>query len=288
MPTLEVAEGRKTQGPDEQIAYTVTTTNVGSSPSSVAVTAWDLTDDNKVVTGTVLNGSASVSGDVITTPTVQSLTAGRLYRIEVKFTSGGNVFEHYFEIQAEKQGRDGMSHIIQRLRRMVNDASATVWPDHELLDVLDTHRRRIEREQLEGERTLTSGTTVEYKRFHSRWENLEGGGTTTFMIEDSAGAARGTADYTADYIGGAVTMTADQGGTVLYLSAWTYDLPGAAADCWRERSGMVSDRFDFSADGQRLSRSQWFEHCQAMVVTYEKQARVRTQRQWTHGVFDDC
>ena len=93
--------GTVTQGEDEQLVYSVTTTNWGSSPTSVSVVAKDVSDSNTDVSATVLSGSATVSGDVISLPTVKSLTAGSRYRIEVKFTSGGSIFEGYFLIDAE-------------------------------------------------------------------------------------------------------------------------------------------------------------------------------------------
>lgn len=96
--------GRVKQGVDEQIYYTVTTTNWGSSPASVTVTAYDVTDNTSWtdVSDTILSGSASVSGDVITLPVVKSLTDAHRYRIEVQFTAGGNTLEAHFLIVAEK------------------------------------------------------------------------------------------------------------------------------------------------------------------------------------------
>jgi hypothetical protein len=48
-----------------------------------------------------LSGSASVAGDVITTPVVKSLVAGTQYRLEIKFTVSGNIFEAFGFIDAE-------------------------------------------------------------------------------------------------------------------------------------------------------------------------------------------
>ena len=98
----EVVEGLQRQGEDEQIVYTITTTPWGSDPSNVVVVVTDESDDSEVVTDDVTSGSASVSGDVITTPIIQALTAKHLYRVEVKFTCGGNVFECYFRLQGER------------------------------------------------------------------------------------------------------------------------------------------------------------------------------------------
>jgi hypothetical protein len=97
----EVKESPLRQGVDEEIAYKLTTTPWGSSPGTVSVAAYDVTTTRTLVTSTVLSGSASVSGDVITTPVVKSLTADSVYRIEIKFTCSGNVFETFLIINAE-------------------------------------------------------------------------------------------------------------------------------------------------------------------------------------------
>jgi len=98
----EVREGVQFQGEDEQVVYTITTTPWGTAPSAVAVVVKDETAAFADVTASVTSGSASVSGDVITTPKIQGLSAGRTYRVEVKFTSGANVMECYFKLRAER------------------------------------------------------------------------------------------------------------------------------------------------------------------------------------------
>lgn len=182
--------------------------------------------------------------------------------------------------------RTGMTDIEARLRRTVDDAGTAVWSRQALQDVLDTHRIRLYREILDAERTLTGTTTYEYTRFHSRWKDLEAGGTAYLQVEDSAGEQRGTADYTVDYIAGLVTMGADQAGTALYLTAWSYDLNGAAAQCWRERATKVTSYYDVRADGHTLSRSQWHEHCLTNAKEFAMQARISTVRQYVDGVFE--
>ena len=94
--------GKYYQGDDEAIIYSVKTTSWGSNPTNVVVKAYEVTGGIRTdVTDTVLSGSASTVGDVITLPAVTGLTAGKGDRIEVKFESGGNTFEPYIEIQAE-------------------------------------------------------------------------------------------------------------------------------------------------------------------------------------------
>ena len=100
----EVTQGKLYQGVDEQIVYSLTTTNWASSPTSPSVKAYDASDGYTDVTATVLSGSASVAGDVITLPKVKSLTLGHLYRIEVQFTVAGvaTPFEAYVQIEGAR------------------------------------------------------------------------------------------------------------------------------------------------------------------------------------------
>jgi len=98
----EAVEGMRYQGKDESIPYSITTTPWGSSPASISVTAWDVSAGAYTdVTATVIPGSASAVGDVITLPNLLSLTQGHKYRIEVKFTCSGKIFECYFYVWAE-------------------------------------------------------------------------------------------------------------------------------------------------------------------------------------------
>ena len=101
MSVREVIESPLEQGVDEEIYYQVTTTPWGSSPTSVSTVAKDLTT-GQPVTDTVLSGFEVVSSDVITLPKLSALTADHVYRIEVKFTVGGNVQELYFIVNAKQ------------------------------------------------------------------------------------------------------------------------------------------------------------------------------------------
>lgn len=94
-----ITESPLYQGEDEQIAYTLTTTPWVSSPTSPVITVKDADGDD--VTTDVTSGSASASGDVITTPLVLDLTAGAQYRLEIQFTVSGNVFEAWADLRGE-------------------------------------------------------------------------------------------------------------------------------------------------------------------------------------------
>jgi hypothetical protein len=96
----EAIQSPLVQGVDEQISYTLTTTPWGSSPGSLAVVVKN--EAGTDVTSTVMpSGSPTAVGDVITLPALKSLTAGTTYRVEVRFTCGGNVFEAFFRVTAE-------------------------------------------------------------------------------------------------------------------------------------------------------------------------------------------
>lgn len=100
----EVAEGIQYHGEDEIVYYDLTVTNWGSSPSSPTVKAYRV-DDGPVfedVSSTVLAGSPSVLGDVITLPGIKALTRGERYRVEVKFVVGSSTLEAIIPIMAQK------------------------------------------------------------------------------------------------------------------------------------------------------------------------------------------
>ena len=99
----EIKEGLQYQGEDETVVYTLTTTPWGSSPTSPSAKIFSVVGDTITdTTSTNMTGSASANGDVITIPAIHSLTAGTLYRVEVKFTCSGNTFEAFAELQAER------------------------------------------------------------------------------------------------------------------------------------------------------------------------------------------
>ena len=98
----EVVEGRQYQGEDEQIIYSITTTNWASDPTSVSVAVKDNTAGDVDVTTSVTSGATITNGDLITLLTITGLTAGHLYRVEVQFTAESSTFECYFIIVAEE------------------------------------------------------------------------------------------------------------------------------------------------------------------------------------------
>lgn len=96
----EVKESPLAQGSDERIAYQLTTTPWGSSPSSVVVKLYTWPDKTDV-SSTKLSGATSAVGDIITTPLVIALVAGTKYHLEIQWVSSGNTFEAFAEINGE-------------------------------------------------------------------------------------------------------------------------------------------------------------------------------------------
>jgi len=85
------------QRPDERVAYDLTISATYPSPSTPAGKLYDITERGTEtdVTASKLSGSAAIVGQVMTSPLVISLVAGRVYRLEFQFVSGGNTFEPY-------------------------------------------------------------------------------------------------------------------------------------------------------------------------------------------------
>ena len=92
------------QGVNETIAYALDVTVWGGTPASPTTMLYDVTAPSQYddVSGTNLDGSASVSGNIITTKQVTALAAGHRYRINVGWTNSGNTLEAYGFIEAEQ------------------------------------------------------------------------------------------------------------------------------------------------------------------------------------------
>ena len=100
----EISESPLYQGSDEQIAYQLTTTPWGSNPTNVICKIYYVKDGAFTDYSTSCFGAttATISGDIITTPSVKSLTSGDKYRFEIKFTAGGNIYEPWATIYGQR------------------------------------------------------------------------------------------------------------------------------------------------------------------------------------------
>ena len=107
MPNIrEWKESPFYQGEDETVAYTLTVpTSWGTATlTSITCTLYEDPDGaNTDVSSTKLSGSASASGQVITTKALTGLTAGTKYRLDTKFTtSESNTLEAYCIVFAQR------------------------------------------------------------------------------------------------------------------------------------------------------------------------------------------
>ncbi len=70
----------------------------------------------------------------------------------------------------------------------------------------------------------------------------------------------------------------------------TYDLNAAAAEVWAEKASVLSQDFDFKADGADYSRSQAYEQAmkQARYYRSRRSPKTITQEPWPNsGLGDD-
>jgi hypothetical protein len=77
----------------------------GAAPSAPTCTIHEITGPDTYgadLASTLMHGSAYADGDTIYTPFVFDLTAGKEYRINVRFTSGGNTRERWLRVRARK------------------------------------------------------------------------------------------------------------------------------------------------------------------------------------------
>lgn len=100
MNVREFTESPMPQGVDERIAYTLDVSPWGVTPTSPVVALKNAAGTD--VISSFSTGAASVSGNVITTPTIHSLVAGQIYRLEIKFVISGNTLEAWGNIRAEE------------------------------------------------------------------------------------------------------------------------------------------------------------------------------------------
>lgn len=100
---FEVVEGIQNQVADEELIYKITTTNFSSTPTTPVVKAYKIVGSVETdVTSTLFpTNTPSVSGDIITLSPLKGLIKGGYYRIEIKFTAGGNIWKCYFDLTCQ-------------------------------------------------------------------------------------------------------------------------------------------------------------------------------------------
>ncbi len=182
--------------------------------------------------------------------------------------------------------RTTMADLITRVRTLASVGSAdytlsgaTYWTDDQIQAVLDVHRLDFADDQLRALREYDAGGTARYYVHTTQYSNLEAtsGGSAVLYVRDSTGARAGTSAWSADYLAGRITFTADTAGTVYYLTGRSYDVYAAAADIWQAKAAHVAERFDFSADGASFSASK-------LIDQYERMAAKCAAQSSTGGI----
>lgn len=87
------------QGTTEKRGYRCKTLE-GMTPTSVVITVWNETD-NVDATGTTTEGASTVAANIITTKLIKALAAGKVYRVNVEWTSGSEIVNRYFRVEGE-------------------------------------------------------------------------------------------------------------------------------------------------------------------------------------------
>lgn len=165
-----------------------------------------------------------------------------------------------------------MQNLVDRVRALANAdhdeyaiGQTTYWADSHIQDVLASNAQFVVDSPLTYQSQNISGTTnyIIAQAQYNSWEEAESG-TARWIVRDSTGVEYGTANYTVDYRAGRVSFTSDRGGTLYYVTGYTYDVNAAAADLWMMRLANFNDWYDFKADNQTFNRDQVFNHAEKM------------------------
>lgn len=161
--------------------------------------------------------------------------------------------------------RQGMTDLIQLLRQWGQAGTAdftigsdTYWSNEHLQDTLDRNRSDIYREPLTSQ-VIYSGGTALYQDYYFERGHVEQAtsGATAWQVEDGAGSAIGTAEYTPNYNSKHLRFAADTGGSALYLTYRSYNVEMAASEVWMQKASSVSESaYDVSTDNHSIKRSQ--------------------------------
>jgi hypothetical protein len=176
-----------------------------------------------------------------------------------------------------------MSNLIGNVRELCNLGTAdysigatSFWTDEQIETVLDRHSARIVREMLEAESEWQTGGSVVYTnyRFKETYPEERESGTAIWLVQDGAGSAIGTANYSVNYEQRRITFNADTEGQARYLSYYSFDMYRAAAEIWEKKAGHVADRFDVETDNHNLKRSQLHGMYMARARDMLKKAKI--------------
>ena len=168
--------------------------------------------------------------------------------------------------------------LLHRLRRFAGDpySHTQFFSDDDLQDILDRHRIPWRQWELTAEKTLTQGGIYSFTDYFARGE------AGAVEIGDwEKGYALQWGDWstltpaTSDENTGHWTFSLPAPGQIppVFITGYSYDLAGAAAECWDTRANSYWAKFDASAQGTNARRSQMYTQCVDRAEHFRMQMR---------------
>lgn len=270
--------------------------NVEQSAAEVRTWVVDFTDDLltgvTVASGTAIHtppsGSAGTPTVAVSSPkmnvTLGPLSVKGMHYLEARATlSNAEIASVTIAIPVgyvATTARAGMLDLIDIVRGMADVGPADFkigatpyWSDAQIQQALDRHRIDVYQEELESWPVMSTAGEYEYYEYRASRGNLESG-TAYFSVQQLNGGSAPA--YTADYISGIITFTADTSGSAYMLTARSYDLNAAAADIWRGKAANASKYFDFRTDNHQISKSQLYKQFMDMAAHYQSQSSTQS------------
>lgn len=183
--------------------------------------------------------------------------------------------------------RNGMSDLIKRLRALTDAstdehtvAGVTYYSDAHLIERLDRQREDVYRQPLTAQVEYSGGTAI-YRNYYFPTPDVERAesGSEAWLVEDYAGSAIGTANYTAHYDGQYIRFASNTEGSAYYLTYRAYDVDRAAAGIWREKASYVSSRpLRISTDNHTIDRGDLRKLYLDNAASFEKRAKPKAVR----------
>jgi hypothetical protein len=233
--------------------------------------------------GTAGSVAVAVSSPYINA-TLGPLAVAGIHYLEVQATlSNGEISVVKISIPvgySTPTAREGMGDLIEQVRAMSDAGPAdftigaqTYWSDAQIQTVLDAHRVNVYQQPIVAYPELNTSNEYEYYEYRAPVGYLESG-TAVFLVQQNNGGSAPA--YTADYLNGVITFTADTEGTAYMLTGRSYDVNAAAAEMWRRKAANASRYFDFSTDNHRISKSQLYKQFMEMATMFDSQSVTRS------------
>lgn len=155
--------------------------------------------------------------------------------------------------------------LIHRLRRFAGDpySHTQFFSDDDLQDILDRHRVPWRQLELSFGYTVSSSGTYIYTDYYARGESGEaevGDWEKGYLLQGPDWAT--VTPTTSDENTGHWTFAAPGGQLPpVRLTGYSYELAGAAVECWESKASFYAPKFDAQAQGLMARRSQIYDHC---------------------------